>query len=252
MIDPTQTAYAAIWAVNHAGRSIIAEWTSFKPLAMKIEQYDPSLANDTVGAMICTHYSAINRSGTALMFSKFLPAQRTGFTVSNLQPSAGSTIQPDQQISFDICYSSKDTISILDTAFINIDCYQIPVVLVGSAKAPIIDAEDVAFNGVDVGDTACKTVRVWNRGSGELVLSGKSTSSEFTLIGSFPDRIPPYSFQDYSVCFIPKGSYGTRDLTIAWTTNEPSVYAHGNKDVTLVTGISYARWTALGPRQRAF
>jgi hypothetical protein len=231
VIDPTRDAYLAVYAANHLGRSTVAEWRH-KAIGMQMTG-DGAFTNDTVGATTCSSFKIINHD-TTILFGGITSPSRSGFTVSNISSPAGSSLKNGDSVTFQICFESRTIDTLFDTLAASVGCNSIPIPLMGTGLAPIIDAEDVTFNGVDLTDTACKLVRVWNRGSSPLILSGKSTSTEIILAAAFPDTIPPHSFEVYDVCVAPKGAYGARTADIVWSTNEPSAYAHGYKDTTHV------------------
>ena len=235
VVDPTQAAYLAVYAANHLGRSTVMEWR-FSPIGLQLAGHG-ILINDTVAGTTCEEFSVVNHD-TAIVFEGVTSPHTPGFTVNSVSPPAGTSIKNGDTVKFQICYRSSTIDTLYDTLGALVGCNSIPIPVMGTGIAPIIEAGDVTFNGVDLNDTACKLVRVWNRGSGDLVLSGKSSTSEFILKTAFPDTIAAHSYRDYNICFAPKGSYGLRTTDIIWTTNEPTAYAHGNKDTSHITAIS--------------
>lgn len=238
VIDPTDTAYLAVWAVNHSGRSSLQEW-HFRPIALS-KAVTGSLINDSIGATTCADFTLTNND-TAITFSGIGIPSRPGFTFSNLSPAAGTILKKGDRITFHVCFKSESADTIYDTLVANIGCFTIPFELMGSGRTPMISAENVNFTSLELDDTACEPLRVWNRGNAALWVSGAvSPNSEFTLSGPSPALIEPDSFRDFEVYFEPKGHYGPREMQIQWHTNQPPEYPSGYKDISYITANAAA------------
>ncbi len=235
VFDPLKPAYAAIYAVNHAGITTVKEW-HFYPVRMSLA-VDSFVLDLSSGSVDTSGVISLQNSGIADVIIDSIqnpihPQFRISKRTFPIQLPTGSSVK------FTARFGAQDTTTVADTAYIFTGCYRIPVLLSGNGIVPIIDAEDVAFNGVDLDTTECKSLRVWNHGSSPLRIAQAVTGGYFLLEGNFPSSIPPGGYLDYNVCFAPKQAYGIYTRDIVWSTNEPAAYLHGQKDVSHIIGIA--------------
>ncbi|GEM_PF-3961782 len=237
VIDPLKPAYAAIYAVGHAADTAVYQWHYSPPkMSRSVDSLNFSVlvgANDS-----CTSFSFTNLGDSLLPIANVeIPADAHLNVHSDITSGA---LGPSKSFTVNVCFSPIDTESVEDTIYIDAGCYRIPVPISGRGLAPMIDAADEVFNGIDTGVTACGAIVVYNRGTAPLILAPQGPSAPFRIYNAmFPDTIAAGKFQYFMVCYTPQ-KYGRDSDLIVWLTNEPAQYPHGAKDITHLVGISSA------------
>ncbi len=237
VIDPFDTAYAAIWAINHAGVDRVEEW-HFQPVGLKRVPNVLGFDTTLLGNEACELLQIESDSGFQVLGVEKTPLSH--FTLGSTSPTP-MTLTSSNSFNVYVCYNATDTVVVRDTLWLDVagsSCYtRLPLPIEGHATAPIIYAEDLAFKGTDTGATDCKFVRVWNRGTAPLIVHAMPPSSPFT-VESNNVSIDPDSSHYFQACFAPH-NYQVYTGQVLWQTNmDPHYTASWGKQRSTITGES--------------
>jgi len=200
-----------------------------------------------VGDQICTTFVVKNTApvgGSPLLFtSAQLSHVSQVFSIQSVTPTLPAQIDPQNSLTVQLCYTSKDSLKHLDTLVISNDCFDIPISLEAHSATGLIAADDITnYPAIDTGTQNCKTLFIRNIGSApyNLIASPRLTNTkDFSIdpafLASLPKPIPPGGKLSVSVCFHPvlPGSY---DDTIYWATDIDAAFANSGKNYSVLEG----------------
>jgi hypothetical protein len=228
VVDPLDTAYAAIWAINHTGRETLVEW-HFKPAGLQRSPNVLSLDTVVMGGTACATLRLLSNSDSSFVIDSIEGAHLTYFSLTS-NSHTPMTLTKGNAFSVNVCFMAQDTAQVRDTIWIDLHgpvCYhRIPVPLAGHALTPILYAGDLEFIGVDTGTTACNSVRVWNIGTAPLTVNPNPASSPFQFESTPPATIAPNGHHDFTLCFLPH-QYGPIQTDLTWQTNMDAPHTAG-------------------------
>src|SRR5205085_180736 len=104
-------------------------------------------------------------------------------------------------------YTTVDTSVLRDTIWLDVagsSCYtRMPIPLAGHGLSPILVAEDLLIKGVDTGTTECRSLRVRNVGTADLLVGPGLIAAPFQFGSTQSVTIGPNGYHDFSLCFSP-------------------------------------------------
>jgi plastocyanin len=254
IVNPLAASSADIAIIDNLGNAQILHLKN-SASALNITTSPPSaLRTDNIvfpvkkiGDRICTTFvlkNAAPTGGTPITFysASFIHPD-TDFQIQ-LIPLSPHTIIPGDSLTFDVCYTTNDSLRHRDSLLMNIDCYAIPISFDAHGATGLINAQDLYFSIVHDGDTVCKNLMIKNDGDAPFLLTESfhlTDTINFSLDPKshpvFPIVIQPGASISLSICFHPSAK-GTFSDTITWSTDLNSSFAHSLKDYSLLAGTS--------------
>lgn len=200
----------------------------------------------TVGNKICTTFVVRNTApvgGSALSFtSADFKHSDASFSLGTITPALPASIQPQQDLTIEVCYTAKDVLRHLDTLVINNDCFSIPISLDAHSATGLISAEDISFGILDTGKTTSKTLLIKNIGSAPFTLKTGPVLSDplnFDIdpafLATLPRMIDKGKSVTATVIFHPKVT-GDATGRIDWSTDIDASFATSGKSYSTLTG----------------
>jgi hypothetical protein len=243
--DPTQDAYAAVYAVDRAGNDTVYQYYYYAPKVTMTPSPAPySFGTVLVDQDSCRTFSFANVQQAGDFLAKtasIIGSAKNGtFTVS---PTTLSDIPAGKSVQLTVCYQPADSSSILSLDTLNLvsQCVTYRFALSGRGVTPLIFASDEDFGEVDSGQTVCKNVIIRNPGTAPLTITAQDLVNDpnFSVSPSqtFPVIIPPGGSATILYCFHPQ-SWGNFSAHVLFTDQNPAKYVHSIKDTSLLTGLS--------------
>ena len=243
VMDLTQDAYAAIYAVDQAGNDTVYQYYYYAPkVAMKPSPAPYSFGSVLVDADSCRMFTFSNQQAADFLAQT---AVITGFAKGGtftVTPTTLSAIPPGDSVQITVCYQPSDTgIVSLDTLTIRSQCVPYSFALNGQGITPLIYANDLDFGEVDSGLTLCKPLTIRNPGRAPLTITKQDlvNNPNFSVDPAqvFPIVIPPGGNTVVQYCFHPQ-SWGSFSAHVNYTDLNPAPFVHSIKDTALLTGLA--------------
>ena len=244
--DPSQNAYAALYAVDISGNDTVIH-LAYKAPSLTLSTNKVTLPDTLVLDQQCqTATFYVTQTGNLTSVNVFDSLYNTPslFTISTT-PSLPATLKAGDSVIFTFCYSPQDTNIHKDSVKVVAGCIDTAIFLQGRGLTPIIIAGDHNFGSVAIGDTICADIEIRNVGNAPLVLDSNFhlfNNPDYTFDGPIPTAINPGEmFPNMRFCFHPSHA-GTNNSQMNWGTNinGASIYARHNKDTSLLTGFGVA------------
>lgn len=263
--DPTKDAYAALYVVDRAGNDTVIE-LHYKAPTITITPANVNFKHVLVGTSVCQDITIkVVATGASSVDTVGVPAWLLN-DMSNYGPdgtrksptfSWSSTtklpaaLKAGDSVVITVCFAPTDTNNVLDINHRILDghldylttqvgCGYDTIPIAGKGITPIIDATDLDFGNVSIGDVPCKMVSVKNIGNAPLILDKTwvmKNNPDYTFGDQtqLPDTILPGQTSKLQFCFAPKVT-GESDSRMDWGTNIPPQYAHLKKDTSQLLG----------------
>lgn len=123
------------------------------------------------------------------------------FNLSSFNKTLPVVLYPGDTLSANICFTPNNLGPYYDTILIEAECLYIPVALSGRGGTGLIEATDVDFGNVLLGDTAHANIMISNK-------------SSYPYTSSFPFTLSSFSTSDFTHFFIDPKKAPTFPITI--------------------------------------
>jgi hypothetical protein len=168
---------------------------------------------------------------------------KKGDAVFALQkPSLPATVNAQDSLVFQICYTSQDLKRHQDTVIISNGCFDIPITLDAHSATGLITADDINFGNVDTGKEVNKTLTVQNIGSAPFILMKSPKLSDdvnFAIdpnfLSTLPVNMPVGGKVTVKVFFHPKQPV-IDSAGIVWTTDIDPAFLTTGKNYSILMG----------------
>lgn len=200
----------------------------------------------TVGNQICTTIVVHNTApagGTPLTFTAAkLKKGDAAFSIKSTTPVLPASINAQDSLTLQVCYTSQDLKRHQDTVIINNGCFDIPITLDAHSATGLITADDINFGNVDTGKEVNKTLTVQNIGSASFILMKSPKLSDAVnfaidpvFLSSLPVTMPVGGKVTVKVFFHPKQPV-IDSAGIVWTTDIDPAFLNTGKNYSILTG----------------
>jgi len=246
-------ASAPIGIIDNNGNGILLRYTRTAPSYSITTSPIKSLRPDSivflqqkVGVEVCTTFVLKNTGVAASSNINFLSAKlRKGnqsFTIKSITPALPVKAASQDSFTIELCFNAEDSLRHKDSLVISTDCFDIPITLDARSSTGLINAENLDFGQVQVGNELCKTLFVRNAGSAAFTLTKSwllTDNVNFALDAqseaALPLQILPGKGVPIKVCFHPQAA-GKDTASVDWKTDIDSIYADVLKSHSLLTG----------------
>ena len=239
VIDPTQNGYAAVWTTDRAGNDTVYQYFYTAPSWIPASGTRIDFGNVLLGSDSCLVFQFTNRSSFRLLIESRSLTGTDTMPFSGLSSMSPISVEPGTSFMQRVCAAASDTMNANDTLTLTIGCAEFRYPLNVNVVTPLIDASDVDFGTVPVGDTVCKSVTIRNPGKAPLVIYPSALLKDtvnFSILAALPVTIFPGGSVILNVCFHPRTS-GSIQLPIGWPTNIDTPYQNSTKDTSLLSGV---------------
>lgn len=249
VIDPLQDAFAALYVTNRAGKDTVYTFT-FTGSKVSMDPDSVEMINTLVMQTECKNLKVTNTGKNNIDIQDFILEKQQGLTPFSIKaPGLPLILKPNESYEFQVCFNPQDT-SLWhdDTVRVVTGCFTADIALVkGIGKVPIIFAEDKDYKIVNIGETRCEDVKIFNLSPDkELVLTKDILQSddEFAIdpseLARFPITLAPAGQPNSStlirICYSPINE-GSDTAFIVWGREIPEPYSDTNrKEWTILTG----------------
>ncbi len=241
--DPTQDAYAAVFAVDLAGNDTVYQYYYYAPKVSFTPAAPYNFGTILAGTDSCMSVT-INNVQKAGAFNA-QTARVGGFAKGgtfSVSPATLSPIDSGKSLTLNLCFHATDTgVVSLDSLYVTSECVNFAKPVMGTAVTPLIYAKDLAFGEVDSGKELCKPLTIENPGKWPLTITRQDlvNNGNFSVDPNqtFPIVIPPGGRTTINYCFHPQ-SWGSFNTVVTFLNENPSPFEHSIKDTALLTGIA--------------
>ena len=200
-----------------------------------------------VGAEICTTFVFRNTGAIGSTSINFLSADLKhpdpAYTITAVTPNLPYKVAAQDSIKIEMCFRAEDSLRHKDSLVVRTDCFDVGIYLDAHSATGLINADNVDFGSVTVGEELCKFVTIRNSGSVAFTLTKSwllSDTVNFSIdlqsAALLPATIMPGKSVSIKICFHPKAE-GNDSARIEWATDIDSIYSDSFKDFSIVTGI---------------
>ena len=235
--DLSRNAYAAVYAVDLSGNDTVIQ-LSYVAQSLALSASKLTLPDTTVESAECSSVTLkVKSTGTLSTLAIVDSAANNVFQIITT-PKLPAQLKAGDSVTFNICYTPQDTFLHEDSIRVGAGCIDTTIYIGAKGLTPIIVAGDHDFGDVRLGDTVCSPIPVKNIGNAPLILTNGyqlGNNPDYTFAGQTPDTIPPGTEVTLQFCFHPS-KVGEDDSRMNWATNITGVYAHHNKDSSLLIG----------------
>lgn len=245
--DPGEDAYAPLYVVDVNGNGKLFELQYSKAEVTLIPSHTEGLTftNPYVNEGLCKEYLFVNMSTSPRAYKMITAAipEPSRFTITNISPALGASINPGDTMKVQVCFNAEDTAVYVDSVDITSDCFALHLPLVGQAGTPLILASDAHFDTIIVGGKRCAAVDVRNIGNKPFTMDNKwvlENPGAFTFDtlhanNKFPVTIQPGDYHQFFICYTPQGFRGDSG-TMNWSTDIPEPYTKDVKSFSILRG----------------
>ncbi len=249
ILTPLQDAIAPIAIVDNGGNAVLINLFKSAP-PLKLTTTPISLRPDSIvfpvkkiGDQICTTFVLKNSAkigGTAITLnSALLTNKDTSYKVVSITPSLPHSIAAQDSVNVQVCYTAADSSRHRDSLIMQTDCFSIAISLDAHGSTGLINASDLDFGSIIVGDTLCKNLQIKNVGTAPFTLTKSfilSDAINFTVDTThLPVIIQPNGSVQINICFHPNQE-GPVSSGIDWSTDLESSFAHSIKSHSVLNG----------------
>ncbi len=244
VINPLADAYAAIYAIDRAGNDTVFEFSYSAPkisvTPSRADMLKTLVSADSCQRIVFRNIGSKNSQPITIGGTAF-EVNRGAFTVSAATPALPATLKGGDSLVVNVCYSPIDTGSVrFDSLLFIADCIADTVPVSGSGVTPIIVAQDADFGTLLVGQTKCKDVTVTNTGDAPLLLTKQwllhnTTDFTFNDDAKLPLTLQPGQSVQLNFCYTAH-HVGGDSTNQDWGTNLPSLFAHHDRDFSILLG----------------
>ncbi len=208
-----------------------------------------------IGTKVCTTFvlknTGIPSSKPLSIISADFKFDDATFSIGTVSPSIPCSLKPGDSLTFDVCFEAQDSVQHRDTLIVSSNCIFEAIALNARSLTGLIEAENLNFDPIESGLSACKNLIIHNSGSAPYTLKNSFTLSDtvnFSLdpqsVHALPSMILPGKAVSLKICYHPviiHDSLRHDTARIDWKTDLYSTFANDNKNYSVITGSVYKK-----------